>query len=165
MHSLIALKEVLKINTNLFRNSILDLSEQESNTTFSENSNSFNYIFGHNIGARFFMASLLGNKSEFNYASLYHGQEKPFDQNTVYPTLAELKPEFETITQRLINLLETVSDDVLNSTLPFEFPYVENSALSGVLFLAQHEAYHIGQLGFLRKMLHKSPISYQPTEA
>ena len=165
MNVLNSLKEVLKVSTNLFRNSLLDISDEESNRTFSDNTNSFNYVFGHTIGARFFMASLLGYKSEFKFASLYHGSEKPFSSEEKYPVLSELKSEFERITIELINILETVSDEALADSLPVEFPYVENNSLSGVSFLAQHESYHIGQLGFLRKLLTKTAISYQPTEA
>jgi uncharacterized damage-inducible protein DinB len=39
----------------------------------------------------------------------------------------------------------------------------DGSVLGAVAFLAQHESYHMGQLGLLRKALGYPPMSYTDT--
>ncbi len=43
---------------------------------------------------------------------------------------------------------------------PQEFPVNDGSLLAGIAFLLAHEAFHIGQLAFLRKYVGLGPMSY-----
>ncbi len=43
---------------------------------------------------------------------------------------------------------------------PQKFPVSDTSVLGGIAFLLTHEAFHIGQLAYLRKFLGLGPMSY-----
>lgn len=49
--------------------------------------------------------------------------------------------------------LQEVDSEQLNGELPQPFPIEEQNILGGVSFLAEHESYHIGQMGYLRVQL------------
>jgi uncharacterized damage-inducible protein DinB len=40
------------------------------------------------------------------------------------------------------------------------FPLGDSSRLGLVAYLVQHDSYHLGQIGFIRRQLGKPPMSY-----
>ena len=50
----------------------------------------------------------------------------------------------------LIEVMESAPPEFLNESSPQRFP-VGNSRLDALAFLAQHESYHVGQLGWIRR--------------
>ncbi len=53
-----------------------------------------------------------------------------------------------------------ISEGELREPCAQQFPIEDRTLLGGVAFLLQHEAFHLGQLAFLRKALGLNPMRY-----
>jgi uncharacterized damage-inducible protein DinB len=53
-----------------------------------------------------------------------------------------------------------LSASILEEPNVHRFPLEDTSRLGLIAFLAQHDAYHLGQIGFIRRQLGKPPMSY-----
>jgi hypothetical protein len=72
------------------------------------------------------------------------------------PTLVELKAAFDQSQERLLNGIRTLTSDKLAADAPFSPTGGPLRPLGEFLVTsAFHEAYHVGQLGILRRILGK----------
>jgi uncharacterized damage-inducible protein DinB len=55
---------------------------------------------------------------------------------------------------------ETLTDEELAETSKPSVPGDDRTILGAMAFLIQHEAYHIGQMAFIRKFFERGPMSY-----
>ena len=69
-----------------------------------------------------------------------------------YPPVAELIAAFAADGEILANRLASLSDKEASKELPRAFPDGSATLEGAAHYLYMHEAYHIGQLGYLRRM-------------
>ena len=133
-------------NNVVFGRNIEDISHEESVRTVEGNPSTINWIIGHLLHNRLHIIRNILNKdvqTGLNLDDLYKGGTKP-DAGTAI-NLEDLKNFFNT-TQGIIS--ESIHDE---DAIAKE----SQDKINQLAFFSFHEAYHLGQLGILRKMLGK----------
>lgn len=157
--SIYHLESIFNLNTRLFNNTLAGVTEELSGERVSGHSNSFKWIATHTVWARYNMLMFLGKPAQNPYPGLFENF-KPFDAADKYPTLEEIKKEWQKGSELLKDALAAATEEHLSADSPLKSPIGDNSMGGTLAFLAQHESYDIGQLGFLKKYLTKEAMSY-----
>lgn len=150
---------IFNLNTRLFNNTLAGVTEDQSAERISDHSNSFKWIATHTVWARYNILMLLGKPEQNPYTGLFENF-KPYTSGDVYPSLDEIKKEWQKASALLTGALGSVSTEHLSADSPFKSPIGDFSIAGTIAFLAQHESYDIGQLGLLKKYLTKEAMSY-----
>jgi len=153
------LQSIFNLNTRLFINTLAGVTEELSEERVSGHSNSFKWVATHTVWARYNMLVFLGKPTANPYPGLFENF-KPYDAADKYPTLDEIKKEWQKGSELLQDALASVSEEHLAADSPLKSPIGDHSMGGTLAFLAQHESYDIGQLGFLKKFLTKEAMSY-----
>ena len=91
---------------------------------------------------------LFGRKIELPWTEKFRSK---FDASTDYPDMAELQGAWNEISAQLFPALEQATDEDLDRKLDYELPHGENTVRGAVVFFTYHEAWHLGQIAFVRK--------------
>ena len=128
------------------------LTHADSLVPAAPGANCANWILGHLIASRSTVLTLLGQEPVWNEA-----QGKPFDDHAAWPDPAavavpweSLLADFETSQERIRAGLATVTAERLAGLHTAESKRPRGMQLH---FLQFHEAYHIGQIGLLRRIV------------
>ena len=82
----------------------------------------------------------------------------PRTQRDANPEPAEIRKVFDAVHEEAMRLLAQVGAGSLSK--PVEMPYsVEPTQLGGLFFCSAHEMLHAGQIGAIRRLLGKEPLS------
>ncbi|MEM1282764.1 MAG: DinB family protein [Chlamydiota bacterium] len=154
------LKGQYDLNTKLFNNALVNISESEANQQFNGTANNVKRIAGHALFLNYSLANLLTVESQNPYDAQF-GIGKPFDPNAAYPTLEKIISDWNALSPKVGAALEEMTKDQLDSDSPFPIPYSEQTIRGIISFQMHHLGYHIGQIGIYRKFLSKEPMSYQ----
>src|ERR1044071_6907038 len=98
------LKSIFNLNTRLFNNTLAGVTEEQSSERISSHSNSFKWIATHTVWARYNTLMFLGNPVPNPYPGLFENF-KPYDTADKYPTLEELKKQWENVSALLNDTL------------------------------------------------------------
>lgn len=153
------LEIIFNLNTRLFNNTLAGVTEEQSEERISGHSNSFKWVATHTVWARYNTLMFLGKAVQNPYPGLFENF-KPYDTADKYPSLEEIKKEWQKASELLKEALSSISDEVLSADSPLKSPIGDNTNAGTIAFLAQHESYDIGQLGFLKKYLTQEAMSY-----
>lgn len=143
--------DILRLNTNLFRNCLEGLNDEQANQRPSESSNSMAFIAGHLADARFYLLRQLGGDHANPLASYLSEARRIEDLKQPIP-LSEIHGAWTTASHALRDRMESLSSEELDAPLKSQFPIANQTVLGMLAFLTQHDTYHLGQLAFLRKM-------------
>jgi len=157
------LLNTLNLNTRLFANCMADVDDTTAKTRPSANTNNMVFLVCHLVDARHHLARMLGIDVECpcleslaNIGSIEEVRE--------FPALADLALAWEDVSDLLRERLEAASQEELALPSPHQFPVSDPTLGGAVLFLLQHESFHLGQLALLRKYLGFPPMSYAALE-
>jgi DinB superfamily len=150
---------IFNLNTRLFQNALAGITEEQAKERISGHNNPVNWLAAHTVWARYNTLAMLGKPAKNPYDGLFEGF-KPFDAAANYGTLAQAKAEWNKASELLKEALASVTEEHLAADCPLKSPIGDFSFGGTVTFLAQHESYDIGQLGFLKKYLTKEAMSY-----
>lgn len=153
------LESIFNLNTRLFNNTLAGVGEEQSKERISDHSNSFLWIATHTVWARYNILSFLGKPVTNPYPGKFENF-KPYDAADKYPSLAEIKEEWNKASGLLKDALGAVNEEHLSADSPLKSPIGDFTMGGTIAFLAQHESYDIGQLGFLKKYLTKEAMAY-----
>jgi hypothetical protein len=153
------LEIIFNLNTRLFNNTLAGITEEQSEERISGHSNSFKWIATHTVWARYNTLMFLGKPAQNPYPGLFDNF-KAYDTADKYPTLEEIKREWQKASELLKEALSSISEETLAADSPLKSPIGDNTMGGTVAFLAQHESYDIGQLGLLKKYLTKEAMAY-----
>jgi len=144
--------EQMRLNHGLLQCAVRDMSEQDLAARTDDKGNSVAWIAGHLAGSRHIMAGLVGLEEQNPFGNLYiRGAEVRPDSD--YPPVSEIITAFENITDALTPCFDKIDASELDAELKDPYPVQEKTVLNGLAFLSFHETYHIGQIGFIRKLL------------
>ena len=147
------------LHTRLFNNVLDEISDVEANDRASDTVNHIKWLAGHLTATRYGMTKIGGNEQENPYGELF-GHGKGISNEAEYPGIAEIKEKWNAISSDISAGLSNMPGEALNGPAPTQTP-VNDETLGGFLsFLMHHEAYHLGQMGILRKYLGKDAMSY-----
>ncbi|WP_299273527.1 DinB family protein [uncultured Psychroserpens sp.] len=137
---------LFQMQTNFFNKSIDGITEEHATTRISEQVNHITWITGHIVSCRYMLCGMLGMQVSEPYPDLF-GNLKKIQDDITYPSLNELSKALPDITNQLVEKLSSMSEE------EFQKDAFGGKLIDIVLFFTYHEAYHIGQLGILRKAL------------
>lgn len=146
----------LALNRKLFTNALDGVAPADLRRRTSPTSNSMLWIAGHVAHTRAMIAKFLGQKVE----SPLEVFNKEISDSVDYPEIEQVTDFFNKVTHSVFGGLSTATDDHLAGPAPFQLPIADQTMGGAIAFLVQHEAYHVGQMGILRKELGYNATSY-----
>jgi uncharacterized damage-inducible protein DinB len=110
------------------------------------------WLLGHVVVHRGLVLKTLGSNWDSSWSALFKpGVERVDDAQ--YPSVEEMRQAWDEISQQLKAALREPSPDVLTKPTPQGMPSFDTKLSGTDAFLAFHDAYHTGQVSFLRKWL------------
>lgn len=152
--------EVFALNTKLFANCLVDLTEVQARARPNTTTNSIAFIAGHLVETRAWTCRYLGGECRPPFGGLLE-HATSIDQIPELPSLAEIRAGWDVVTAGMTDRLEAMTEADWSAPSSQRFPGGSNTTLGGVSFLLHHESYHIGQLAFLRRFWGLPAMSYR----
>ena len=141
-----------KINTEIINRAIADVKPEDWFRTPGDDSNHLMWLLGHVVVHRGHVLRTLGLEWDSSWASLFaRGTERVAEAE--YPSVDEMTTAWQQISDQLRTALREVPADVLAKPAPQSPPSFDKKISGTVAFYAFHDAYHAGQVSFLRKWL------------
>lgn len=150
---------IYNTNSKLFINSFAKVTEADSLKRPNRKTNSMIFIALHILDARCFILTQIGKPTKNPFAK-YVDWAKTIEEIKAYPKLKKILSEWKRIDRIFIEELSSINSRKLNSNQQFEFPGGKK-IINMLAFLAEHEAYHVGQISFIRKYLGYPATSYE----
>lgn len=147
-----------RLHSQLLKNVCKDFNTQQTEQTHGE-ANHVKWLVGHMVSTRYYTANLLGLEAEFKYTELFKHGSTPAAGDQ-YPSIDTFLEEWNPISTLLVEHLEKMTAADWEKEAPFAFPIHDGSLKGSFSFMADHEAYHIGQLGYARKIAGLAPMKY-----
>jgi hypothetical protein len=158
------------LHHRLYNNVLDGLTDAESNARLhgDTNLNHVKYVAGHLLNTQYGLALLSGLQIQPKWSDLFapRGQTRARDDVT-YPELDVIKSEWNAMHPDIHHGFSALTSEALHATAPeplgssFASDMVFGNSVAGVwAFLNHHQAYHIGQIGLLRRGFGKPPMRY-----
>jgi uncharacterized damage-inducible protein DinB len=156
-----ALAEIFQLNTRLYANCLAGLNDETARARPSGKGamNSAAFIAAHLVDSRYWILSLMGGK-ETSPLKGCEGGFNNIEQVTSYPSLAETQKAWNDVGRTLHRQLDAVTPAQWDARHDLGFTMGDNSLFAILTFMAQHESYHLGQLGLLRKHAGLEAMAY-----
>lgn len=150
---------ILNLNERLFLNALTGVNEEQARERISGHNNPLLWIAAHTVWARYNMAMLLGKPGTNPYNDMFENF-KAFEESMKLPSLENVKTEWKKSSDLLKEAFASVTEEHLASDSPVKSPIGDFTIGGTIAFLAQHESYDIGQIGFLKKFFTVEAMSY-----
>lgn len=149
--------EILKLNSALLLRALDGVDQSTSEKRPNDRTNSLAFLACHALDARFYLLRLAGQERTNPWQALF---DAATDITTMkdFPPLYELVAEWEELHEATLAHLAGMTAVELNAESTAGFPTDDSSILGGIAFLAFHEAYHVGQMGLVRKYFGFEPV-------
>ncbi|GAB3223770.1 DinB family protein [Algoriphagus aestuariicola] len=151
------------LHQRLFNNVLDGYSDEETNSRLEgfPQVNHVKYLAGHLLNSQYGIAMIAGLKPEVRWNELFAvmGMSKAKD-HIDYPSIEEIIGEWNKLYIPTREGLLRLTADQLRGKAPQPFDTVSDSLGELWAFVSHHQAYHIGQIGMLRRALGKSAMSY-----
>lgn len=141
---------VAALHTRLFLNCLEEMDDRAASLRLAGMANNAAFIAAHLVDSRAWAARMLGLDipAPFGGAVEYGSSIEDLDE---LPTLEAAREEWLAVSAVLESRLAALTDAELQGPASQRFP-IDDQTMGGALaFLLHHEAYHIGQLGLLRR--------------
>lgn len=152
------------LHHRLYNNVLQGFTDEESNRRLSKNTkmNHVKYLAGHLLNSQSGLALAAGVDVKIKWNNLFAvmGQSKAKDEFP-YPTLEEIQSEWNELYQPTRSALDRMTNEQFSEKPPSPFNQVAESKGELWAFINHHTAYHIGQIGILRRGFGKEPMSYE----
>ena len=152
------LKHQLDLHTRLFNNVLDGFADSETQNRANDQVNHLKWLAGHLTSTRFGFKDLAQLGEADPYGDLF-GHGKALDPAGDYPDIASIKANWNRISEKISAAFGQLSPEILEADA-LKVP-IGNGKMGEFLdFLMHHEAYHLGQMGLLRKYLGQPAMSY-----
>ncbi|MFH5883555.1 DinB family protein [Halalkalibaculum sp. DA3122] len=152
------------LHQRLYNNVLDGFTDAETNRRpyGDENINYVKYMAGHILNSQYGLASVAGLDVDIKWNDLFAvmGRSQARD-DFPYPGIEEIKAEWNRLYEPVREGLGNLSPDELQHTPAEPFDQVADSNGELWAFINHHIAYHIGQIGILRRGFGKEPMSYE----
>jgi uncharacterized damage-inducible protein DinB len=136
----------------LFNKSFEGLSAEEWQRRPNASSNHMLWVAGHVIWARAAVLGMLGQPWTQPWFHLFTRGSKTVGADE-YPSAGEILSSFAEVSTRLTAALDAATDEALSAPAPERIPSADKTLAGTILFLAHHDAYHLGQAAYIRAWL------------
>jgi uncharacterized damage-inducible protein DinB len=150
----------LGLHSKLFLNSLDGVSEEAAVVRPSDTANHMAFIAAHLVDARHWLARVVGLSAQNPFAERLAGA-RSIDDLKECPSVAEAREAWRALAEPLEAHLGTLDASLLDRPSPTRFPISDKSLVGTIAFLIHHEAYHIGQLALLRRVVGSPAMSYR----
>jgi uncharacterized damage-inducible protein DinB len=148
-----------QLNTDLLINCLDGLTDAEARTRLEAGGNSVTFLAAHLTDSRHFLVARLEHPLS-NPIAQYLADVRSIEDIHEWPSLEELRSAWLAVSTHLQSVLSQLSESELDQANVHRFPLEDTTRLGMIAFLVQHDSYHLGQVGFLRRQLGKPPMSY-----
>lgn len=148
----------LNLQTQLYKNTLAGLKDDDVVKQFAPNTNHVAWLAGHLVSTRYMLANVLGINDSEPFPDIFAGG-KGMQAGTKYPQASEMSRGWDEITEKIIGKLKTLSENEIKADAPQPVP-TGKSVGAFINFITHHEAYTIGQLGLLRRLLGYPAMKY-----
>ena len=138
-------------NDHLLNKALDGLSAEEA-WKHPGDANPIYWIAGHLAVYRHSLAKVLGVGAELSWAALFKRTSQP-DPAAQGPALAEIRSAIAAASGPLTDRFAELSDADLSAAAPMKLPTQDPSVRGMIAFFAYHEAYHAGQIAYVKKWL------------
>ena len=154
------------MNDWLFNSAFEGISEDNATFRLSNNTNTFRGIAAHLVIAR----QNLGKMTDMGLSHLPPSWdelgemfEAGFVESENFPTLKEIRAEWQKLSPPFMERLPNLSSEIINRDPPFPLPNMPDATLGDFIKLnVVHESYHLGQLALMHKTLTGNGIMTPP---
>jgi uncharacterized damage-inducible protein DinB len=153
------LRAILELNTDLLLNCLDGLSDEEAVQRLEGGGNTLAFLAAHLTDTRHFLANRLGHPLA-NPLSRYLAEASSIEDIVEWPTLAEQREWWRVVSRHLCDVVGGRTAEELSRPNVHRFPMRDATELGLIAFLVQHDSYHVGQMGFLRRQLGKPAMTY-----
>jgi len=156
-----ALKAQFDLHTRLYNNVLDGVTDSEANNRNADHVNHIKWVAGHLLNTRLdVLTKMTGGQPDTSYGAQF-GRGVALDPNATYPPIEEITSRWKNSSAAISEGIGHIPEEVLEAKAPVQAPIADDTIRGLLSFLVSHEAYHIGQLGLLRKMSGKEAMSYQ----
>jgi len=153
MHpQLVPLAEILRLNQRLFTAALAGVPPADAARRVEETGNSLLWVAGHATNSRTTLARVAGARIDPYHPDLFGRGAVP-QAAAAYPDLVEILKAWSEAAAALDARFDVLQDADLRQEAPFKLPVSDGSILGALAFLTMHESYHLGQLGYIRRLL------------
>lgn len=149
--------EQFKVTTNLYLKALQGVGREELLRRPGDRSNPLLWIAGHLALARVNVVSVLGVERERPWVDLFSTGSRVTDL-TRFPDVDEVTALWRELGEEIQRLLRGVTDEQLEARVRIRIPSDDGSLRGALALITFHEAYHVGQMGYVRKWLGLSPL-------
>ena len=153
------LAAILDLNTDLLVNCLDGLSDDEARECLAGGGNSIAFLAAHLTDSRHFLAKRLGFPLG-NPLARYLASAGSIEEIREWPRLDEIRRAWLAVGAHLQQVLARLTVEDAGRPDPHPFPLEDGTRLGMLTFLVQHDSYHVGQMGFIRRQLGKPAMSY-----
>ena len=150
--SVVAIAEQFRLNSILIDSVLKDFSDEAMHTRPDGKGNPAHFILGHITTNRYGIARMMGLELKADWENLFDRGAKLSD-TAQYPSTTELRQAYKQVAEAIAQRFEEITEIDLTAEPPWEPPVMEKSVRGVLNFLAFHESYHIGQLGYIRTLV------------
>ena len=152
MADLTAIEGMFKANTDIVSKAIADVATEDWFRKPSDDSNHLMWVMGHLVVHRGLTLKILGGQWDASWAPLFaRGAARVADDQ--YPSSEELKTAWQQVSADLVPAVRNAPADLLAIPSAAGAPSFDGKVSGNIALLAYHDAYHAGQVGYLRKWL------------
>jgi len=144
--------QLVGVNDYLLGKALDGLSAAELRAHPGE-ANPMGWIVGHIAGTRNLLAQALGGGIDLPWAARFAQRSQPQDDASGDPDAPQLLAALRATSADLMARFAQLGDDDLAKSAPREFPVRDKTVRGMIAFLVYHEAYHVGQVAYVKKWL------------
>ena len=165
MHASIGtVAEQFRITTNLFIKAMSGIEAAEAMRRPGPISNPLLWLAGHVTHFRTRLLTIVGVPRDFPWGSVFDTGAK-VGAPELYPSPEEIVAVWEETSELLMQRLAMLTEDDLSAPPVARVPSTDATLRGAIGYFSLHEAYHVGQMGYVRKWLGRTPIIDPPPSA
>jgi len=153
--------EQFRITTNLFIKAMSGVDKDDAMRRPGPVSNPLLWLAGHVIHFRTRLLTLVGVPRDFPWGDIFDTGSRVGDAS-IYPSPEELVSAWEELSEVLVDRLAVLTEADLATPPTAKVPTIDATLRGAIGYFSLHEAYHVGQMGYVRKWLGMTPIIDQP---
>lgn len=142
----------------LFHACLEGLTFEELHRRGSVHTNSMLWIAGHVTLYRHRLLGIVGEELEFPWTDLFARGSEPAAPDR-YPEAADIIRSWDTVAQHIERRLPQVEEEEWSRPSPRPYPVQDQTLRGAVCFLGFHEAYHLGQMAYVRRILGRPRVT------
>jgi len=151
----------------LFNNAIDNINDDEANKCIVEPLNSIKWLAGHLLWAQRSLIRIGGAQVEIPWTGHFLTAQGSTEEERKmpkgeFPTIEQIRNKWNETSVAIREGLANLPEEALNAVIEGRHPVTpfDNTVAGLWAFINDHQAYHIGQIGILRRALGKDAMQY-----